>query len=92
MNLKLEIRRNADGVVTSQVWPSWDFNVFWWEEGNASCDCNREDFFLQAQGEDTDDNESECSNGRYSVRCSDADTGVVLYDEFETPNAESGRY
>ena len=86
MNLKLEIRRNADGAVTSQVWPDWDFNVYWWEEGNAACDCNREDFFLQAQGEDTDDRESECGDERYSVCCSDADTGAVLYDELETPN------
>lgn len=86
MNLKLEIRRNADGVVTSQVWPDWNFNAFWWEEGNACCDCNREDFFLRAQGVDTNGHESECGDGRYSVRCSDADTGAVLYDEFETPN------
>lgn len=83
MNLKIDIRRNADGVVTSQVWPDWNFNVFWWEEGNAACDCNREDFFLRAKGEGTDDRESECGDGRYSVRCLDADTGAVLYNEFE---------
>lgn len=83
MNLKLEIRRNADGVTTSQVWRNWSFNVFWWTEGNAACDCNRGDFFLQALGQESDD-ESECGDGCYSVRCSDADTGKILYDEFNT--------
>jgi hypothetical protein len=41
--------------------------VYWWEEGNAACDCNREDFFLQAQGVDTDDRESECGDGRFAT-------------------------
>ena len=86
MNLKFEIKRNADGVTTSQVWPDWDFNLFWWKEGNASCDCNREDFFLQAQGVQNSEHECKCSLGRYSVRCSDADTGIVLYDEFGEAN------
>jgi hypothetical protein len=81
MNLKLEIRRNHDGAVTSLVWPDWNFNIFWWENGNGSCDCNREDFFLQGQ-EDADDLESKCGHGRYAVRCSNADTTAVLYDEF----------
>jgi len=84
MNLKLEIRRNADGVVAVAVWPDWDFNVFWWEEGNAACDCNRELFFQQILNETSDSiDQLHCSDGRYSVRCSDADTGVVLYDEFK---------
>jgi len=80
MNLKLEIRRNADGVVVTDLWPDWDFNVFWWKEGNASCDCNRGEFFNSAHGDS--DSESECGEGRYSVRLSDADTGVLLYDDF----------
>lgn len=86
MNLKLEIRRNADGVVATDVWPTWEHNDFWWAEGNAHCDCNRWLFFVRARGED-DSAETTCSHGLYSVRCSDADTGAVLYDEFETPNS-----
>jgi len=89
IRLKLEIRRNADGVVATEVWKDWDFNVYWWEEGNASCDCNREDFFLRAQGESMDDHDSDCGGSRYSVRCTDADTGLVLYDEFDiVPDSE----
>lgn len=80
MNLRLEIRRNADGVVATDVWEDWDYNTYWWEEGNASCDCNRELFFLRARNED-DSEDTECGDERFSVRLSDADTGEVLYDE-----------
>lgn len=81
VKLKLEIRRNEDGAVAVDVWPECGFNVFWWEEGNAACDCNRELFFLRAMGED-DSADTECGDSRYSVRLSDADTNEVLYDEF----------
>jgi len=84
MHLKLEIRRNSDGVVTSQIWPDWGCReTYWFEEGNACCDCNREDWFLRAQGIDTENHEVQCSKGNFSVRCSDATTGEVFYDEFE---------
>lgn len=81
MNLKLEIRRNSDGAVAVDVWPDWEWSQFWWEEGNAACDCNRELFFLRARGEN-DDAETACGDDRFSVRCTDADSGAVLYDEF----------
>lgn len=84
MNLKLEILRNADGVIATDVWTGWNYNTYWWKEGNASCDCNRELFFVRARNED-DPDEAECGDGRFSVRLSDADTGEILYDEL-TPN------
>lgn len=86
MKLKLEIRRNADGEIAIDTWGDWSFNTFWWKEGNASCDCNRQLFFDRAQGnEDQHDRQGvECSDGNYSVRLSDADTGEVLYDELST--------
>lgn len=86
MKLRVEIRRNADGEIAVDTWPDWDFNTYWWEEGNASCDCNRQLFFDRARGkEDEHDWEGvECSYGKYLVRLSDADTGVVLYDEMST--------
>ena len=80
MTLKLEIRRNKDGKTVTDIWPDWDWNQFWWEEGNASCDCNRKIFFCGALKEEWD--ELECSNGKYSVRCTDNDTGKLLYSEF----------
>ncbi len=81
MNLKLEIRRNADGAVACDVWRDWEWSEFWWVDGNAACDCNRELFFLRALGLN-DQDDTECGDGRYSVRLSDADSGDVLLDEF----------
>lgn len=39
--------------------------VFWWEEGNGSCDCNRMIFFCQIKGED--DDERECGDTLFHV-------------------------
>lgn len=80
-NIKLEIRRNSDGFIAVENWPSFNFNTFWFEEGNASCDCNRELFFVRALGVDEPD-DIDCSNGRFSVRISNSDSGYILYDEF----------
>lgn len=85
MNLQVDIRENATGRTVTDTWPDWMFNKFWWEEGNACCDCNRELFFVRAMGLD-DPEETECGDGRYSVRLSDADTGEVLYDEITEVN------
>lgn len=82
MNLKLEIRRNSDGAIAVDIWKDWEMKLFWWEKGNASCDCNRELFFLHARNGYEPDN-TECSHGRFSVRLSDADTGEVLCDELK---------
>lgn len=79
MNLNLEIRRNADGVIATDVWPRWEHGTSCWEDGNFACDCNRGDFFNHAQG--AADSDEACGSDRYSVRLSDADTGAILYDE-----------
>jgi len=84
LNLKLEIKKVSDGEVTTQVWPNWDWGgPYWWDTGNAYCDCNRELFFFRAKGVEKIEDELECDHGRYLVRCSDNDTGEVLYKEFE---------
>ena len=88
MKLKVEIRRNSDGVIATDVWPDWNYNTFWFEEGNGACDCNRELFFSRASKEKEPD-ELECGDDRFSVRLSDSDTGEILYDEL-TPSPECG--
>lgn len=83
MNLKLEVRCNSTMKMVVDVWSDWSYNTYWWEEGNAACDCNRSLFFSRALG--LEDNEDIiCSQGKYSVRLSDADTGETLYDELES--------
>lgn len=51
-----------------------------WEEGNYSCDCNRYLFFQRAVDEDEQD-ETECTDGKYIVWIVNPATGLVVYDE-----------
>jgi hypothetical protein len=81
MDLLVEIRRNADGVVATDMWPDWAYHEYWWTCGNASCDCNRELFFARAT-HNPDPDETECGETRFSVRLSDADTDEILLNEF----------
>lgn len=80
MNLRVEILRISDGILHTDIWIDWGFNVYWWEDGNASCDCNRKLFFHRAVGEEVLGSET-CGHGGYRVRLSNADTDEVLYDE-----------
>jgi hypothetical protein len=77
----IEIRRNSDGVVRK-----YQDNYDWggdyiWADGNYSCDCNRYLFFQRAADDDEDDNTG-CSDGKYSVRITSED-GAVLYQDDE---------
>ena len=83
IDLKLEIRRNSDGVIATDVWKDWEYNDYWFEDGNASCDCNRWLFFERAIGNKPDIDNAECSGDKYSLRLSDNNTGDVLIDEFK---------
>lgn len=82
MNLSVEIRNNETGEIAKDLWKNWDWHEYWWEEGNASCDCNRMLFFCRALGLE-EPMEAMCGDGGYSVRLSDADTGELLYSDFE---------
>ena len=80
MRMRVEIRRNSDGEIATDVWENWSHHgVFWWTEGNAGGDCNRGDWFDQAR--DGSYNDNQCSEGKFSVRLTNADTGEILYNE-----------
>jgi hypothetical protein len=79
-----KIRKNETGEIRDHditiMWEGEDgedgrWNTWIWEEGNFSCDCNRASFF-------GDDDEIQCSDGRYSVNIVDPETGEVLYREY----------
>lgn len=44
------LRRNADGKTRWCYYP-YEYSAFIWEDGNWSCDCNRELDFYRAQNE-----------------------------------------
>jgi len=67
----------ADSVIIThlptgnQVVTGTQFNAFWWDEGNGSCDCNRRIEFFRAHGVSDDDifdyEDEECSEGEFSA-------------------------
>lgn len=85
MTVKVEIRRNADGVIRVYEDSHW-YSDFIWSEGNYACDCNRHLFFERAGGYDpySDLNYGmdggNCTDGNYSVRIKD-DAGKLLYQD-----------
>lgn len=78
VHIDVTLRRVADGVVRVHVddvgfivhegedW--WECGAhYWWTEGNAACDCNRELFFARAASEEIEWEPLECTDGRYVV-------------------------
>lgn len=55
--------------------------VYWWEEGNGSCDCNRKMSFLRMRDEQFNNDDVPCSGpvNRYLVRL--RVNGEVVMDE-----------
>ena len=65
MGYKVVPRRNDNGVTRTHASDS-PFSRYWWAEGNAACDCNRDIFWRQAGGE-TEFPDVPCSEGKYTV-------------------------
>lgn len=85
--LSIHLRNNQTGEERQNLEKNLDWRGdFIWKDGNFACDCNREMFWLQAIGVDTDamdDEEFQCSHCRYTIWIIDED-GKILYDERRT--------
>ena len=95
LDLKVEIKRVSDGKMSYDIWKNWTWynDSYWWEEGNASCNCNRGAWFNDANkfeatertNEDDDNSDKiECGDGGYLVRLSNANTGELLYTDMDS--------
>lgn len=62
------IQRADDGLKrTYHMKTQWHASsLFWWEDGNGACDCNRGDDFARAGGE-PDGGERPCGHQKYLV-------------------------
>ena len=91
----VEIIAHIKDVVTGEIrqyktdtwWyeEDWDCgspSVFLWEEGNYSCDCNRETLFRKAGGESFI-GETGCGENRYRVNCQNPVHGEFFYQEYK---------
>ena len=79
-SISVHIKRATDGElrVVNETGDGWGWK---WSEGNWGCDCNRRREF---DGEAFDDSQDyDCTEGKYAVRIFDAETGEMLYDEWE---------
>lgn len=85
MTYKVAIRENSTGEVRIYTMEgSWeDHSLFFWSEGNFSCDCNRRDSFMRAAGVEPDD-DSPCGDEAYSALYAELEDGTrVAIDEDE---------
>lgn len=62
----VHIRKNKTGEIRIYNDIIYFDDVYMWEDGNYSCDCNRRLFFARANNEE-EDWESGCGNTEYSV-------------------------
>lgn len=82
----LTIRRNWDGAIRVYHMEdmgdlSEDGSDYWFSEGNASCDCNREMWFARAGGEEELDRPA-CGHDGYDLLSVTQDDGeMVFYSE-----------
>lgn len=68
MKADIFIKNNTTGEVVNYKDDIDDEgNMFIWEEGNFSCDCNRFLFFERAKGNKPDWDDGKCGNGGFSV-------------------------
>lgn len=81
------IRKNDTGEVrkyhrTSILENDGIVHDYSWRDGNCSCDCNRELFFLRA-GNEPEPDDTMCGDERYSVNLQNPKTGEIFYREYE---------
>lgn len=48
-------------IINTPYFEYGDGSVFWWVEGNMSCDCNRESYFQE------EEQAEKCGNNRFSL-------------------------
>ena len=89
LGYKVILRRNSDqktvavtGLETTTPSLCWTL----WEDGNYSCDCNRELLFNHVSGEDSNSDEiPPCGSGKFSAIKAIFDNGEeILLDEETT--------
>lgn len=83
-NIRVEMTDSTSGEIVSWIdvglfcQEDGQFQDYIWREGNYACDCNRGDFFSRAKGED--DMDLPCGDGRFFVRITDVNGGIIYRD------------
>lgn len=78
MGYTVRIRHNGTQEVRSRHY-DFEWNEYWWTEGNMSCDCNLQMEFARAGGEKVDMDEGiPCSEGRFTALDAVLDNGETI--------------
>jgi len=89
VNIIIHIRDNETGEVHSYPDKAgWDEEnreptFFFWEEGNYSCDCNRESAWHWAVGEEEFVEKGTCGTEIFDLNIENPATKEIVYREFE---------
>ncbi len=80
------IKNNLTGEVVEHIddYGDKDDDVFIWEEGNNSCDCNRILYFYRAKGlseDEIDEMDVHCTGDMFSVVSITNAAGKIIYSE-----------
>lgn len=69
MKYKVVIKNNITGEMrkTNFFGDFHDYTIFYWQEGNGSCDCNRELEFERIKGIEVPFEDLKCGDERFSV-------------------------
>lgn len=79
---KVKIKNNETGesVWHEEICEWHESSMFWWTEGNMSCDCNRELCFLRAKDLETEDSfdNTKCGDSKYSIESIQLKDGTLI--------------
>lgn len=82
MTYRVALRKNETGEIRFAGPYDFEFNLYWWTDGNFGCDCNRYLEFERAGGHEPTDEEDEthggCGDDRYTALYAELDDGRCL--------------
>ncbi len=77
MGYKVKIKENATGEIRTTMHFDFEYHDFNWEQGNHSCDCNRQLLFEQAGNEPISE-DVDCSGHLFTAIEAILDDGTVI--------------
>jgi len=82
MSYTVRIRNNKTKEIRTTTPYEFEFNKYWWLDGNFSCDCNLLWEFLRAGGEEITE-DSKCSQGNFTAIDATMKDGTIIKLEGE---------
>jgi hypothetical protein len=87
MGYTVRIMNNITREIRTSDHYNFEFQDYWWEDGNMSCDCNREMVWFRCLDKRSNFNHIDipCSEHLYSVLDAKLDNGIIIKIDDEIP-------